>query len=531
MDYIWVALAFGCGFLAKQIKLPPLVGYLIAGFGLHAAGVTPDTSLQTLADLGVTLLLFTIGLKLNVKSLLKTEIWGTATGHMSIVVALTALNSLILGYLGVIYFEGLSWASAALVGFALSFSSTVCAVKVLEERAETRTRHGQIAIGILVIQDIAAVIFVTLTTDTPPSWWALTLFALPLARPILIRLLKACGHGELLPLAGFFLAYTSGEVFELVGLKAQLGALVVAMLLSDHPKATELAKSLLNFKDIFLIGFFLSIGFTALPTVNMLGVAAIIALALPLKAGLFFLWLTKLKLRSRSAFLTSLSLANYSEFGLIVCAASVTHGLLAKEWLVIMALVVAISFVFSSIVNAYAHSFYANWRAILKRFEKAEYLSEDRLTNPGDVEILVIGMGRVGTGAYDLLTNELNKRVCGLEVGKRRVSVHQKEGRNVISADAEDPSFWEQIDLKKIEMVMLAIPNYLDILEIVKQLKLAGYRGKVAGIVRYEEDKEKLLEAGLDLVFNFYKNAGAGFATRAINIIENSDESLNTIKD
>lgn len=520
MDYIWVALAFGCGFLAKQIKLPPLVGYLIAGFGLHAAGVTPDASLQTLSDLGVTLLLFTIGLKLNVKSLLKTEIWGTAIGHMGTTVALTAANSLILGYLGLIYFEGLSWTSAALVGFAVSFSSTVCAVKVLEERGEARARHGQVAIGILIIQDIVAVIFVTLMTDTPPSWWALTLLTLPLARPVLIKLLKACGHGELLPLAGFFLAYTSGEIFELVGLKAQLGALVVAILLSDHPKSSELAKSLLNFKDIFLIGFFLSIGFTALPTVNMIGVAAIIALALPIKAGLFFLWLTKLRLRGRSAFLTALSLANYSEFGLIVCAASVANGLLPKEWLVIMALVVAISFVFSSIVNAYAHSFYAKWRALIKRFEKLEYLTEDRFSNPGDVKILVIGMGRVGTGAYEMLTNDRNKKVCGLEVVKRRVTVHQKEGRNVISADAEDPSFWEQIDLEKIEMIMLAIPNYIDILEVVKQLNLAGYKGKIAGIVKYEEDREKLLEAGLDLVFNFYKNAGAGFANRAINIIE-----------
>ena len=91
----------------------------------------------------------------------------------------------------------------------MSFSSTVCAVTVLEDKGEMRARHGQVAIGILIIQDIAAVVFVTFATDKSPSWWALTLLALPLMRPILHRLLQFSGHGEILPLTGFFLAYTS----------------------------------------------------------------------------------------------------------------------------------------------------------------------------------------------------------------------------------------------------------------------------------------------------------------------------------
>ena len=86
MDYMWIAVAFVCGYLARQIKLPPLVGYLAAGFGLHLAGVTPDDTLETLSDIGITLLLFTIGLKLDVRSLLKKEIWGTATSHMLMIV-------------------------------------------------------------------------------------------------------------------------------------------------------------------------------------------------------------------------------------------------------------------------------------------------------------------------------------------------------------------------------------------------------------------------------------------------------------
>ena len=99
MDFIWVAVAFACGFFAKQINLPPLIGYLAAGFGLHAIGVEPDASLKTLSDLGVTLLLFTIGLKLNIRSLFKTEIWARALGHISIVIVNITLNSMLLAYI------------------------------------------------------------------------------------------------------------------------------------------------------------------------------------------------------------------------------------------------------------------------------------------------------------------------------------------------------------------------------------------------------------------------------------------------
>ncbi|MDG1020862.1 MAG: cation:proton antiporter, partial [Emcibacteraceae bacterium] len=159
MDYMWIAVAFVCGYLVRQIKLPPFVGYLAAGFGLHLAGVTPDDTLESLSDIGITLLLFTIGLKLDVRSLLKKEIWGTATSHMLMIVLFLTGNSLLLGSLGLMYFSDLSLTGSLLIAFALSFSSTVCAVKVLEERAELRSRHGQIAIGILIIQDIAAVVF------------------------------------------------------------------------------------------------------------------------------------------------------------------------------------------------------------------------------------------------------------------------------------------------------------------------------------------------------------------------------------
>lgn len=520
MDYIWVAVAFICGYLVKQIALPPLIGYLAAGFALHALGVQPDASLQTLSDLGITLLLFTIGLKLNIRSLFKTEIWAGASGHMLAIVLLTTVNCLVLGYVGLKFFIDLNWQSAALIGFAVSFSSTVCAIKILEERGELRLRHGQVSIGILVIQDIAAVVFVTLASGKAPSAWALLLFALPLLRPVLGKVLQRCGHGEMLPLAGFFLALSFGELFELVGLKAHLGAIVIGALLSGQDKASELSKSLLGFKDIFLIGFFLSIGFTALPTVDMLSVALIMAIALPIKVGMFFVWLTRLKLRSRTAFLSAISLANYSEFGLIVCAVSVGYGLLAKEWLVIMALAVSVSFVFSAVINANAHRLYSHWTHYIKGFERSERLAEDPLPEHGNANILVVGMGRVGMGAYDALHDHLQKNVCGVDADKERIVIQRQAGRQVILGDAEDPDFWAHINLTSVRLIIFSMPNYLDSLEAVEQLKHVGYQGKTVGIVQYEDQKALLLDAGIDEVFDYFAKVGTGLAEQSIHLAE-----------
>lgn len=521
MDFLWVAVAFSCGFLVKQINLPPLIGYLAAGFGLHAIGVQPDDSLQVLADLGVTLLLYTVGLKLDVRSLVRPEIWGSALAQMGVIMALTVINSMFLSYLAVEYFEGLDWQAAALIGFAVSFSSTVCAVKLLEDRGELRTRHGQVAIGILVIQDIAAVIFVSITAEKAPSLWALGLLALPFLRPLLDRVLAQSGHGEMLALTGFFLALGGGELFELVGLKAHLGALVLGVLSSGHYKANELVKTLLGFKDIFLIGFFLSIGFTALPTVDMLGVALIMALALPVKTALFFYWQVRLNLRSRTAFLSSLSLSNYSEFGLIVCAASTQLGLLEKEWLVIMALAVSLSIIVSSIVNNNAHAYYIRFRKGLKTMERSTRLPDDQLIQP-DGTVWIIGMGRVGAGAYDSMKDEHHQHVCGIDVDSDRVLKHQKLGRNVTQGDAEDPGFWEYVSLSGAKLIMLTMPNYKDNIEATKQIKLTGFSGNIAGVVNYEDESDELLEAGIDVVFNLYGNAGAGLAEHSLHLFEPS---------
>ncbi|WP_430459871.1 cation:proton antiporter [Thalassolituus sp. LLYu03] len=510
MDYLWVLVAFVFGFGVKQLGMPPLVGYLIAGFGLNALGVQPADSLDALAELGITLMLFTIGLKLDVRALVRKEVLVTSLGHTLIwVVVGTALLSLLV-VSGIGAFAGLTLQAQLLVLFALSFSSTVCVVKMLEEASELKTRHGKTALGILVLQDIIAVAFLVVSMGKIPSLWAFGLLGLWAARPLLFRLLNRAGHDELLPLVGFFLALGGAELFSLVNIKGDLGALVAGMLIASHAKSAELYKALMGFKDLFLIGFFLTIGFTAVPTLDMTLTALALLPLLALKFVLFFVLLNWLGMSGRSSYLTSLALTNFSEFGLIVAHLGAEHQWLPESWLVIIALVMSFSFVLSSFGYRRAHRIYAGYKHWINRFERPE--AHQGVALPAGADVLIVGMGRVGKGAYMALEKELGGRVFGIESDPERALALRGEGLNVMAGDSDDLEFWEQVCKGHIELVMLALPSQIEMRSTLEMLGLAGYRGKVAAVARYEDERKELLRLGVDVAFNYYSEVGSGFA-------------------
>lgn len=521
MDFIWILFAFICGFSAKTINLPPSIGYLLAGFLLNYLGKEADTSLETLSNLGITLMLFTIGLKLKVKDLIKTEIWFGCLSHTTlwllIVLSLFKLGSIV----AIPYFSELSFSNSALIVFAMSFSSTVCVVKLMEEQGEMRTRHGKLAIGILVMQDIIAVGFLVAATGKLPTVWALGLLLLFVARPLIFRVIQQVGHGELIPLTGFFLALGSYQLFELVQIKGDLGALLIGMFLASHPKASEITKALLSFKDLFLIGFFLSIGFVALPTLEMFLTASMLVLVfIPLKFALFFVLFTALKLRVRTAFLGALTLSNFSEFGLIVASLSVREGWLSNESLVILAIAVSISFIFTSVIYRFAHTVYCDIHEKLVKYERKEKLAEDEVAIPCDSPIVIVGMGRVGMGAYRAISAYGSANVWGLDAEKEKVDWLNSEGVQAYVGDAEDKYFWESINLSSVKLVLLALPSVQDTKNIHSILNTTSYQGKVAAIARYDDEREQLQEVGIDKVFNFYSEAGVGFADESMALIK-----------
>jgi glutathione-regulated potassium-efflux system ancillary protein KefC len=510
MDPIWLLVAMLLGLGAQQLGLPALVGFLAAGFVLHGFGEQGGQLLDIASQVGVLLLLFTIGLKLRLSSFLAPVVWGGATAHMALTCAVVVGVFALLGTLSLAF---VSLNVAMVIAFALSFSSTVLAVKVFEERGEMRTRHAVIAVGILIIQDVLAVGFLLLADEKWPSVWALILLALPLLRPLLLRLMTAAGHGEMLVLFGITAAIVGAELFDAVGMKDGLGALVLGVMLSGHSKSIELTRSLMSLKDFFLIGFFLSIGLIGLPTIaDLLSVSLLVLLLLPLKMFLFFVILTRFRLRARTAFIATLGLATFSEFGLIVANEGAEAGWLGEQWLVVLAISAALSFVLASFLNARGHELYGRFEKFLCRFETRERLSEDLPPDIGDVEVLIMGMGRVGRGAYRRLVETYGSRVCGVDADANNIASLKQSNYNVIFGDAEDIDFWRHVISDRVRLVMLALPAHEDAMLAIKWLRAVDFRGQIGAVTKYEDDRAELLAAGVHAAFNFYSEAGEGFA-------------------
>lgn len=516
MDSLIIVAAFACGFAARQIGQPPLVGYLAAGFALGYAGFESSELIQVIADVGIAMMLFIIGLKLDLKSLLQPEIYRSTVEHGLSFGLLSFGFVLFIGAMGLPLVSDVSWQQAALIAFAMSFSSTVCAVAMLEERGEFRVRHGQVAVGILIVQDIIAVLFLTISTGEVPTAWALLLPLLFFARPLFGYLLRASGHDEVLILAGIILTLAGSSLFEAVGLKADLGALILGMLVSSDKKSGELAKSMISFKDIFLIGFFLNIGLSAEPSAEMLGIALILCLLLPIKGAAFFFLLSRYRMRARTAMLSGLALTQYSEFGLIVVALAVKLGWLPPSWMATLAMAVSISFMLSTLINGRSHTLYSRFRETLKRFETAAAHKDDPECPARDVDVLIVGMGRVGSGAYDTVESQYHLKVCGVDTDRAKIALHLATGRRVIYGDAEDADFWEGVQSTRYKLVMFTMPSLSEMIDAVQQLRISGYTGKVAAVAKHEDEREAMKAAGADVVFNYYAEAGAGFAEHTL---------------
>ena len=501
---ILLVFAFSLGLLMRLVGLPPLVGYLVAGFALSFKGYETSRLLEGVSHAGVLLLLFGVGLKLRLKSMLRIEVLAGSLIHLAVTAGVFMLL--------LFRFSTLDRSMTLVLALALSFSSTVVAAKVLESKRELRAFHGRVAIGILIMQDLAAVAILSTLGGHAPSPWAVAVLGFLVVRPLLYKLLDLSGHGELVVLYGLMLALVfGGEGFEYVGLSPELGALLLGVILAGHERAQQLANALWGLKELLLVGFFLQIGLYGMPTWTLLEQAALLNLALPFKALLFFGVLLLFRLRARSAFLAAISLASFSEFGLIVASLGVKQGMLGEEWLVLLALAVALSFTLSAPLNRHAHEIYEYFESFLQRFETRRRHPDDEPVSLGNSHVVIMGMGRVGTGAYDEF-KALGHLTVGLDSDPGKAEVHRKAGRRVLYADAEDPGFWSHLDLHGVETVVLTMPETEAKVIATRQLRKRGFAGLISATVYYAEDVEPLTSAGADLVYDYHDGIGVGLA-------------------
>lgn len=510
LEIVVLAGALLFGLLARTLGLPPLVGFLAAGFALHALDARwavldegGADAIAHVAHLGVLLLLFSLGLKLKPAQIAQPAVVGGGLLHGLMVVLLFAPALVLLA--------GVGGREALLVAIALSFSSTVLAAKMLEAKRDLSAFYGRIAIGILIVQDLVALAALASAGAKSPSPWALLLVALPIARPVMHRLVDRCGRDELLLVAGMAMALAMGAGFGALGISSELGALVAGLMVGNHPRARELTASLWSLRELFLVAFFVQIGLAGLPTAQDWLVAGLLLVALPLKIALFFFLLLAFRLRARNAFLAALALGAYSEFGLIV--ASGVPGL--EAWLTPIALAVALSFVVSAPLNRAASALFERFEPVLARRQREGRHPDEVAPALGHAEALVFGMGRTGSAAYDELSARLDS-VVGIDSDPYLVREQVEAGRTAVMADAEDADFWRSVDLASLRMVVLAMDDIEAKRAAARQLRARGFKGPVVAHALHARDVDLLRADGADDTHLTMHEAGRQLAASAV---------------
>jgi glutathione-regulated potassium-efflux system ancillary protein KefC len=302
-----------------------------------------------------------------------------------------------------------------------------------------------------------------------------------------------------------------------VGVKGDLGALIVGMMLASHPSTAGLAKSLFHLKELFLVGFFLSVGLGALPDLQMVLMALLLILLLPLKAALYYVVLMLFRLRTRTGVLSTLSLTNYSEFGLIVAAIASTAGWLSAEWLVVISLALAGSFVLAAPLNAAGERIYTRLKQPLSALEARTLMAADRPVAIEQVDAVVLGLGQIGSGAYLRLVEGHGLRVLGVDNNVDKLAPHRAAGRHVMEGDAVDSDFWDKLVISDaVKLVLLAMPGHAGNVYALQQLRHRAFAGHIAAIVNYPEEVTVLQQLGADEVFHIYDEAGSAFADDAL---------------
>lgn len=506
MELIWISAAYLSGLVATRLSLPSLVGYLFAGYVLHYFNVPPLQSLSHLADIGIELLLFMVGLKLQPGSLIRREVLSVGGLHLLATALVSALCFL---------WMDKHVTGGLVLGVSLAFSSTVFAIKALEDSGELSSLHGRGVLSILILQDIVAIGLIAYAEGKQPSSWAFLLLLMPMLRPIAHRLLSASQTSELKLLLGITFALAGGVFAESVGINADVGALLAGITLANHKKIDELANRLWGVKELFLIGFFLQIGLTDLPSEKQLYQALALLALLPTQGVLFFFLFLLARLRSRTAFVSALALMTYSEFALITTGAVVNAQLLAPEWQSIISLAVAGSLAIAAPLNQNSHRLFTFLEPILVRFQRKS-LHPDRLPDSfGLAEWLIIGMGRTGASAYQSLINQ-ERRVVGLDSDPTVLESELALGRRVVYADVVESEIWSRLPLERIKGVILTLPSYENRLTAIKQLRKQGFLGLIGTICYQIEDEQKLKSKGANFVIHPLVEAGKQLAEQIL---------------
>ena len=507
---ILLALAVGLGGLAMLMRQPLIVAFIAAGIiaGPAVAGMVPHPDdIALLAELGIALLLFVVGLKLDLSLIRTMGPVALATGMGQVIF------TSVVGY-GIAIALGMAPVTALYVAVALTFSSTIIIVKLLSDKREIDALHGRIAIGFLIVQDIVVVlVMIGLSAFGAGSgaegpWLeaarvfaagALMLAGIAVAmRYVLPALLERIAHNrELLVLFGIAWAVALAALGDAMGFSMEVGAFLAGVSLASTRFRDALGARLTTVRDFLLLFFFLHLG--AQLELDQLGaqVGPAMVLSLFVLIGnpiIVMIIMGVMGYRSRTGFLAGLTVAQISEFSLILAALGYSLGHITTETVGLVTLVGLITIGLSTYMIIYSHPIYDRIAPWLRVFEKAKPEHEqDSHQETAAVDIIVVGLGRFG---YDLAMglSDRGLPVLGVDFDPAAVDALASEEVLACYGDAEDPELAERLPLNRATLLISTVPDPVANRALIDSVRHAGFRGRVMLTAHHPADVRALAD-------------------------------------
>jgi Kef-type K+ transport system membrane component KefB len=504
------------GALATLLRQPLIVGFLAAGIvvGPSVLGlVSPTSEVELLATIGISLLLFVVGLKLDVRLLQRLGAVATATGVGQVVFTslLGYVLARVLGYEAV---------TALYLAVALTFSSTIIIVKLLADKRELNHLHGRVAVGFLIVQDlivVAAMIVVTAIGDVdlgagrsalPQALGVvargvgLLAVAFGVARFVAPRLTRVFDRqAELLVLGAVTWAVVLAAVSVALGFNAEVGAFLAGMSLAATAYRDAVAGRLATLRDFLLVFFFIELGTRVeLATVaDQLGAVAVLSLFVLLGNPLVVMTIMgAFGYRRRVSFKAGLTVAQISEFSLLLVALGIAQGHIDNDALSLVAVVGLVTFTVSTYLISGSDRLYLRLAGPLRVFERsgpgARLEELDARPRP---EYVVIGTGRLGTTLLQELLDRGDEAI-GVDFDPRGTK-RTNWRLPVIYGDADDPDLPDQLPLEATRWVIVTVRNPGTVEHLAASLRRHGYTGSIAAVSEDPKECERLRAGDVDV--------------------------------
>lgn len=545
-----LVLAAVIGLLGIILRQPLIVSFITVGLiaGPSALDlVRSDEQISLLSELGIAVLLFLVGIKLDVKLIRSLGAVSLLTGLGQ--VAFTSIFGYLIGLA-----LGLGHITSLYIAVALTFSSTIIIVKLLSDKREINSLHGQIALGFLIVQDLVVVLAMILLSaigigagdgehggGSVPLVLAsgvamvalVVLFVRYVANPLTERLARA---PELLVIFAIAMAAMFAAAGDIVGLGKEVGGLLAGVALASTPYRETIAARLAPLRDFLLLFFFIALG-SALD-LSLLGAhvggAIIFSLFVLIGNPLIVLAIMgAMGYRKRTGFLAGLTVAQISEFSLIFVAMGVSLGHVQEDALGLVTMVGLVTIAASTYMITYSHRLHAVFEPLLGIFERKgtprEPSEAGTHRNDGH-KVIIFGLGRFGT-AIGLRLRKKNIKVLGVDFNPLAIRRWRDLGLETEFGDATDPEFVAELPLPHAEWIVSTIPIHPTGLShedarttLIQLTRTSGFRGRIAVASHHPKDTEELFASGADMVLEPFQDA----ADRAVDLLCGAPEEERT---